>query len=196
MCTESIPKQLSDAIESEDCEKIRRILKENPEQISWHTPFGAHTWLGYAAQTGKVAAARTLRDAGIDVNTGDSREGIRPICCASANGHYEMVCFLLSSGAILDVSSSVCNPLFAAVIGRSSKIAQLLLSAGMDSTVRYTSKTMKDMDAVAFALMRGETDCAKVIAAWNAKGDEDQIRIALEEADRIAEQNAFRRFTT
>ncbi len=196
MSTESIPKQLADAIEAEDCKTISALLRENPEHIKWHTPFGSHTWLGYAAQTGKLASAKALLDAGINVNAGDKREDIKPICSAADNGHYEMVAFLLQGGAELDVSLSVRNPLFAAIVGRSVEIVKLLLSEGIDSTVRYTSETMRNMDAVAFALMRGEVECARVIAEWNTKGNGASIEQLLQEADRVAEENAFRRSPT
>jgi hypothetical protein len=52
---------------------------------------------------------------------------------------------------------------------------------------------MEDMDAVAFALMRGEKECAEIIALWNANGDEDAAKIALNNADQIAEENAYRK---
>lgn len=196
MSIESVPKQLADAIEAEDCKSILRLLRENPDQLAWHTPFGSQTWLGYAAQIGKVKAAECLIEAGVDINAGDKRENRKPICSAAANGHYEMVSFLLERGAEIDVSLSVRNPLFAAIVGRSVQITKLLLTAGIDSAVSYTSNTMRDMDAVAFALMRGETECARVIASWKAEGNGAQTEEMLSAAYRVAEENAFQRHPT
>jgi len=193
MSEESIPKKMVEAIRAEACEKIQRLLQENPEQISFNTPFGTQSWLGYAAQIGKLISAKVLVANGIDVNTGDKRDNRKPICGAAANGHLELVEYLIDSGSILDTSLSVRNPLFAAVVGKSSKITQLLLEAGIDSSVRYNSATMTNMDTLAFSLMRGEQKCAEIIAQWNAKNYRVKANALLEEAKSIAENNKFGR---
>jgi uncharacterized protein len=182
--------QIVEAIKGEDCEAIERLFHENPDQVSAFTPIGGQTWLGYAAQLGKLEAVKALVSVGLDVNQGDKHDGDKPLGSAAANNHYDVAAYLLSAGAVMDVSLSVRNPLFAAIVGRSPDIVRLLLQSGIDSKVRYTSETMKDMDAVAFALMRGETECARIIAQWNAHGDEGVAGTALAEADKIAEKNA------
>lgn len=187
---QSVFMQIVESIRSEDCGAIERLLHENPEQMVAFTPIGGQTWLGYAAQLGKLEAVKTLVKLGLDMNKGDKHDGDSPIGSAAANDHYDVVEYLLRAGAVMDVSLSVRNPLFAAIVGRSPQIVRLLLEAGVDSQVRYTSETMKDMDAVAFALMRGELECARTIALWNAKGDEERTNASMIEADRIAELNA------
>jgi ankyrin repeat protein len=186
----SIPAQIVDAIKGQDTGSLARLLRENSEQVSTHTPFGGQTWLGYAAQIGNLDAVRALIETGSDVNAGDKRDNIAPICSAAANGHEDVVGYLLRVGAVLDVSKSVRNPIFAAIVGRSPQIVRLLLEAGIDGTVRYDTETMTNVDAVAFALMRGEAECARVIAMWNAGSDESAADLALKEADKIAEINA------
>lgn len=178
------------AIDSQDREKMALLFGENPDQVNNIIPLGKQTWLGYAAQKGKVEAAKYLIEIGGDINQGDERDGIKPICNATAGGFHEMTKLLIDAGAILDVSSSVRNPLFGAITSRSPNITQLLLEAGIDSTVRYNSDTMKNMDAVAFALMWGDKESARLIALRNANGDEKTAVKALEEADKIAEENA------
>ena len=189
MTEKTIPRQIVDAIQAQDCDLIQRLLSENPDQVNWKTPFGSQTWLGYAAQIGKLDSARALVGAGICVNSGDGRDDRKPICSAAANGHYELVSYLISNGSDLDVSLSVRNPLFAAILGRSERIVRLLLEAGIESKTRYNSQTMKNMDAVAFALMQGELECAKTIALWNSEGNSSLAETALKEADNIAEIN-------
>ena len=190
METKHIVARIADAIDVGDCASIERLIAEHPDQRSFHTPFGSQTWLGYAAQVGMLDVVKALVALGFDVNAGDKRDDRRPICSAAANNHYDVAAYLLSAGAVMDVSLSVRNPLFAAIVGRSPEIVRLLLQSGIDSKVRYTSETMKDMDAAAFALMRGETECARIIALWNADGDEGMADAALAEADKIAEKNA------
>jgi ankyrin repeat protein len=186
----SIPAQIVDAIKQENCEMIRKLFNENPEQVAFVTPFAARTWLGFAAQVGKLSAVKVLVDIGFDVNTGDARYDAKPICAAAANDHYDVVKYLLSLGSVLDVSASIRNALCAAIIGRSPAIVQLLLEAGIDSKVRYNSRTMKNMDAVAFALKQGEKECARIIALWNGDGDEVAAARALADAREVVMVNA------
>lgn len=191
MESKSLPVRIIEAINNEDVDTLRTLLDDHPDQLTWNTPFVGQTWLGYAASNGKLKSVRLLVSLGADVNQGDHRENVKPICAAACNDQLEAVAYLLENGAVLDTETSVQNALFSAVVGRSPRITQRLLEAGIDSTVRYTSRTMKDMDAIAFALMRGERKCAELIANWNAKGDQTASSLLLEEADEIAEANAF-----
>lgn len=191
MVHKSMPAQIVDAIKDENEELIRELMNSNPEQITAFSPFGGQTWLGYASQLGKLGSVKALVGLGLDINVGDNRENILPICSAADGGHIQVVEYLLSNGSSLDVSKSVRNPLFAAIVGRSVEIVELLLAAGIDSKTRYNSETMIDMDAIAFALLRGEKGCAKAIAMWNSKGNQEIAKLLLAEADNIAEKNAY-----
>ena len=95
----------------------------------------------------------------------------------------------------MNTSTSVGNPLFGAVIGKSPAVARLLLERGINAPVRYNSNTMNDMDATAFALMRGEAEIARVIALHNASGDITQTEALLVEAKVIASKQAPLRST-
>jgi ankyrin repeat protein len=190
MQEKSLALQFYEAITEERRDALVALLEANPDELNAHTFMGGQTWLGYASQIGKLGSIKALCDMGADVNVGDSHYGSKPICSAADNGHTDAVAFLLSREVSLDVDASVRNPLFAAIVGRSAATAQLLLEAGIDATVRYNSPTMKDMDAVAFALMRGEREIAELVASWNAGGDPDKMREALERADQVADENA------
>ncbi|MFC3121520.1 ankyrin repeat domain-containing protein [Agaribacter flavus] len=192
MSVKSVPAQIVDAIKEEDVKAILSLFKAKPEQIEVFTPFGGQTWLGYASQLGKLQSVRTLIDIGFDVNNGDKRDNILPICSAAANGHLAVVRFLLANNSYLDVSSSVNNALFAAVVGRSLNIVKLLLESGIDSKTSYNSDSMKNMDAIAFALMRGEEQCAQAVALWNADGNDDLASKLLNRASEIADENAYK----
>jgi len=168
----------------------RELFSKNPDQLSFYTPFGGHTWLGYAAQIGKLDAVKTLVKLGLGINVGDKRNNALPVSVAASSGHVEVVDFFLKNGTDLDVSSAINNALFSAVIGRSTEIVEKLLDAGIDSKVRYNTSTMKNMDAIAFALMRGEKECARIIALRNTNGDEEQAVSTLAAAYEIADKNA------
>lgn len=182
--------KILDAIDSQDLKKLVSLFSEHPEQVNRIIPLGRQTWLGYAAGDDKLKVVKYLIEIGVDVNKGDERDNRKPICDAASTGNYDIVKCLLDAGTVLDVSASVRNPLFGAITSRSPAITQLLLEAGIDSTMRYNSDTMKNMDAVAFALMWGDKESARLIALWNANGDEKAAKAALEEADKIAEENA------
>lgn len=189
--TKSLPVRIIDAIKNDDVDGLRALMSENPEQLTWNTFFAGQTWLGYAASNGKLSSMAILVELGADINQGDHRENVKPICAAACNNQVEAVKLLLKQGALLDTETSVQNPLFSAVVGRSATIARLLLEAGIDYSVRYNSRTMKNMDAIAFALMRGEKQCAHTIAYWMAGDDETKVHSLLQEADEIAEYNAY-----
>jgi uncharacterized protein len=193
----SLLKQIWDAIKNGDCELIKSLIVEHPEQKEVYVPFGGATWLGYAAALGTLDTVKTLIDLGFDVNKGDKYDDRKPISDAASKGRSDVVAYLLSQGAVLDTSLSVRNPLFSAISGgtaeavssASPEVVKLLLEAGIDSKVRYNSKTMKNMDALAFARMWGKMECARMIALWNANGDEALAKEALVEGERIAYAN-------
>ena len=89
----------------------------------------------------------------------------------------------------MDTSVSVRNPLFAAIVGQSPEIVQLLLDRGIDAAVRYNSDTMKDMDATAFALWRGKKVLAHIIAFHLAKRNEVEAQALLKHASEVVARN-------
>ena len=186
----TVPAFIYDAIVNEKVDDIRSLFSANPELLNAHTFMAGQTWLGFAAQDGKIHAVKQLVELGADPNIGDETYGSKPICSACNNGHPEIAHYLIEQGSIIDTELSVKNPLFASIIGQSSDCVRIILNTGIDSTIRYSSETMQNMDAVAFALMRGERECAEIIAGWNAEGDELAAARALAEANSIAEFNA------
>jgi hypothetical protein len=69
-------------------------------------------------------------------------------------------------------------------------VVRLLLERGIDATVRYSSETMTDMDATAFALWRGETELARIIALHLAGGNEVKAQALLSAAQEVVSCNA------
>lgn len=190
---------LADAIEARDLDQVKIVLAENREHIFHYTPFAGATWLHFAASEGATSIVEFLIDQGLDVNVGDHRDGRSPLADAAFGGHLDVVRLLLNRGAILDTSSSVRNPLFAAIsgsihinaswappTGEAPGIVSLLLEQGIDSRVRYNSPTMKNMDAISFAIQMGASELGRMVALWNANGDEDAANEALREARIIA----------
>ena len=188
----SVTAKISEAIREGDVAALKVFFSQNPEQVNCYTYAAGQTWLGYAAQIGNIAVFRELVSCGFDINIGSKHDNHRPISSAAFDGHEEVVEFLVAMGAELPTETSAENPLFAAIVGRSPECVRLILEAGIDATARYNTRTMKNMDAVAFAMMQGEVECAHIIALWNAGGDEAAAQAAMRDGDHIASLNVVK----
>lgn len=182
---------VADAIDSRDSATVRAIFLKHPEQSDVFTPFAGGTWLHYAARESTAEIVEVLLNLGLDPNRGDRWEGRLPLTDASRSGDVAKTKCLLDNGSRIDVSTSVRNPLFSAILGGSPEVTRLLLERAVDSRVRYDSETMKNMDAVAFAIMQGEHEIAHIIALHNAGGDEVAADTAMAEGLKIAHENTM-----
>lgn len=183
--------RISAAIRDCDLDAARRLFEELPGYERGYTPFVGGTWLHFAAAEGCLTIVEHLLSRGLSVNEPARHDGRFPISDAAIKGRVEMVAFLLGRGATLDTSTSLRNPLFSAITARSPAVAELLIAAGIDTRVRYNTATMQNMDAVAFAMMMGPRDIARMIARRNADGDEAAAEVAMAEGLRIADLNAM-----
>jgi uncharacterized protein len=177
---------ISAAIRAKNLPELKQLLDAEPEQTAAFTPFAGGTWLHFAAREGDADAVTHLISLGVDVNVKDSREGRSPLCDACLGDQPHIVRLLLSSGASIDTTEPVRNPLFSAIVGRSATSAAILLAHGMDTKVAYSGPRMTQMDAVAFAMERGEQGIAKLIAVNDCPAG---VEHRLHEARRIAAFN-------
>jgi len=104
-----------------------------------------------------------LVESGMDINRNEGLPKSAPIAQASSEGEISIVEYLFNNGAILDISEPDRNPLFAKIYGGHLDIVKYLVENGIDITVKYTGDTMKDMDAYAFAIERGQTEIAEYL---------------------------------
>lgn len=144
-----------------DLAGFKAYIEAKPERLHIVTPFG--TWLHLAIMRGQPEIARYLIDAGLDVNKNSGTSDSNAADFAASNGDLEMLKYFHSKGAILDTSEPTRNPLFSAIYGGHKHVVKWLLESGIDYTVRYTGENMTNMDAVAFAMERGQTEIAKMI---------------------------------
>jgi uncharacterized protein len=151
------------AIKADNISEVVRLIGDDPKILGLDTPFG--TWIHMAAAHDKLEITRWLLSKGLDVNArGKTIEG-RPLDEAAANGHFQVAKCLVDAGASLDVSESVRNPLFSAIVGGLSKghteIAKLLIERGIDTTIRYPN--LKNMNALEYADEWGREDVVKLL---------------------------------
>jgi uncharacterized protein len=86
-----------------------------------------------------------------------------PLNEAATAGHVDIAKYLLSCGAELDVSDPRSNPLFGAIMSGNLEIVKLLIENGIDTQVKYSGESMQNMDALAFAVERGQTEIAALL---------------------------------
>jgi ankyrin repeat protein len=161
-----ITKALREAVKAADIEQVRSLIGESRERLQQMTPFG--TWLHVAAKGGNLELVKCLISMGADVNARGGTFGGTPINLAAGYGQIHIVEALLAAGAALDVSEPERNPLFSAIQGGHLGIVKLLVGHGIDCRVRYIGESMKDMDALAFARERGQTEIVNYLAKLEA----------------------------
>jgi uncharacterized protein len=178
MAEKTFLKDMLDAIRQEDIDKIDNLIEKDKECLYLMTIFG--TWLHFSASEGKLQIVKYFIEKGLDVNIycDEIPSDYTPINAASSNGNTEVVRYLISCGATFDVSTTIHSPLFSAIQKGHLEVVKLLIENGIDAKIKYNSKTMKNMDALAFAYERGQTDIITILRPyslgeptfWDGKG--------------------------
>ena len=154
-------------IKSGNTNSVIRIIDSNPSILQMITPFGS--WLHVAVSFGNLELVKHLVTLGCDINQRSGTFNSAPINHAASNGYIDIVVFLLEKGASLDVSKPERNPLFAAIYGGHIEIVELLIKSGIDYLVRYSGESMKNVDAYAFAVERGQLEIATLLSSIKSK---------------------------
>ena len=158
----AIHKQIRNAIKKGDLDTVASLFCLDRMRFDWVVePFGS--WLHIAAAHGQLRIVEWLVNEGMAVNQKSGVFKSGPIKEAASGGHAEIVKYLFTQGATLDVDEPACNPLFGAIHGGHTEVAKLLIDSGIDTTVKYNGDNMKDMDALAFAKEWGRSDIVKLL---------------------------------
>ena len=103
-------------------------------------PHGGNTALTFAARVGHLASARTLVNAGADVNEADAR-GVSTTVLAAHSGFGDLVEFFLDEGADPNAAQAGFSALHVAIMRRDEDLGRLLLAHGADPNARITNWT-------------------------------------------------------
>lgn len=150
-----------ETINKGDLAAFKAYIEAKPDRLHTVTLFG--TWLHLAIMRGQPEIAKYLIDAGLDVNKNSGISDSNSADFAASNGDLEMLKYVHAKGAIFDTSEPTRNPLFSAIYGGHKQVVEWLLESGIDYSVKYTGENMTNMDAIAFAMERGQTAIARTI---------------------------------
>lgn len=156
-----LAKDIRTAIKNGDQDGVLELIDTDENSLTMTTQFG--TWAHVAAKHGKLGILRQLVQKGININAGGGLSGGTPIRDAASEGHLDIVKYLLSLGATLDVSVSERNALFSAIYNGHAEVAKALIEGGIDTTVRYFGENLKGVDALAFARQYGRTEIEAIL---------------------------------
>lgn len=82
---------------------------------------------------------------------------------AVSEGKLEIVEYLISYGAKMDIRNASKNPLFRAIYGGYVDIAKLLIEKGIDTKIKYNTPFMRNMDALKLAYKKGQNEIIKLL---------------------------------
>lgn len=134
------------AIKEGNSDEVANLIGDDESKLTMSTVFGP--WLHLAASQGQFGVTKRLVAMGVDVNArGGVAEGTA-FREAASEGHLDIVEYLLSCGAELDVAEPGRNPLFGAIYGGHKLVADFLLRSGIDPHVTYLLNNGKRRNAL------------------------------------------------
>ncbi|WP_230162856.1 ankyrin repeat domain-containing protein, partial [Peribacillus simplex] len=119
--------------------------------------------LHIAAAFGQLEIIEYLINIGIDTNAQGGTFSTNALERAATKGHLDIAEYLINQNVEIDTCEPDRNPLFAAIYGGHFEIVKLLVENNIDITIKYSGDNMKDMDAYAFAIERGQTEIAEYL---------------------------------
>jgi ankyrin repeat protein len=150
---------IHDAARDGDLERVRALLKSDPDLVSSKDKEYGATPLHWAAGKGHEDVAELLFASKADVNSKDKHGGT-PLHWAAFNGHKGMVGLLLASKAevnAMDIQG--VTPLFLAAAYGHKDVVEMLLAKGG----QVNAKDKNGMTPLAGAVRKGYKDVAELL---------------------------------
>jgi len=151
-------RNLEQAILAGNLEKVRELLKENPDVVFGKDEEG-FTPLGWAAGKGNKDAAELLLANNADVNA-KTKDGGTPLCLAAAKGRKDVAELLLANKADVNAKNNDgWTPLHYAADYGQKDVAELLLAKGAS----INAKADDGSTPLSLAAAKGHQDVAKML---------------------------------
>ena len=124
--------ELHEAAQNGDLEKVKALLKDNPDLVFSKDSAGA-TPLHLAAINGRTDGAKLLLADHADVNAKDNQLGYTPLHCAAFFGHKDVAELLLASHADVNAKDNKGSTPLHLAAGRGHRdVVELLLANNAD----------------------------------------------------------------
>ena len=171
-------------LDPDDLVGVERVLSADQSRAKniFEEPRVLGPWLNTAAEKNSLDIVKALIAHGADPNLKHKRSGANALDAAAGAGRLDVVQVLREAGAQFDLSSSLSNPVFSAILASSLPVVQYLLDFGIDARVDYQMTENVRYDAVCFALECGEREIASLIALHVASGDRPAAQAHLDRA--------------
>jgi ankyrin repeat protein len=175
MTESSIPRQLSESIESGDTGRFRELMIAHPEHVWDRRRPGKTRWLMSAVSSGQLPIVELLASAGADINapkavvSAGAPEGV--IDTAATEGRLEIACWLLDRGAVINhvvLGTPRCFALSGAAAGGHFEVVKLLVERGA-----WINSAWAGMTPLSHALTYGNTEVADYLRSVGAKLPEE-----------------------
>jgi uncharacterized protein len=186
----SNPEEIFEALKDNDIDKVDDFLSKNPQLINTRAENGETLFLltvyygrkeirelllqkGYlpdhfeAAASGNLARIKELLEDNRDLINTFSEDGFTPLGLASFFGHLEIVRYLLSINADVNIRANNnfrVMPLHSAVASKNYEIVKLLLEYGADPN----TKQQQDITPIHQAADNGDLEMIKLLLKYNA----------------------------
>lgn len=163
MSPQELYEALTEAIETENTQRLREIVQEHRRQVIDASRLAE--FLALAAERNKLKSLETLVDLGADVNSQYMMS--EPAYWAAFDGAYEAVEWLLDHGANLNRNKNgvpECRTLDAAAIAGHLNIVKLLVERGAAINGAHP-----EHNALSMAMTHGRTDVVEYLRSKGAK---------------------------
>jgi ankyrin repeat protein len=167
----SIPRQLSEAIESGAGWRFRELMNAHPEHVWDRRHPGKTRWLMSAVSSGQLSIVELLVSAGADINapkaavSAGAPEGV--IDTAAAEGQLEIARWLLERGAVINhvvLGTPRCFALCGAAAMGHLEVVKLLVERGA-----WLNSAWAAMTPLSQAMTYGHTEVADYLRSVGAK---------------------------
>lgn len=136
----------------------------------------------YAVRTNDVDTMKEYLTKGASVNYAEPHGHSTPLHYASANGHIDVVTFLIEKGAVPKVNNGGNSPLHWACLNKHVDVVELLTSS-FSETLDVLAKNEAGKSALTYAFKSGLTNMIKVVLSHPSAAELEQQQSSCKEGN-------------
>lgn len=132
-----IGKEFNLAIEEDDTECVRALVKQHPWLVQDYKWNNRSTWMCTVGMYGHVAMAETLLDLSFNIDAVNLPEKSTALSCAIDSEYWDLVCLLLSRGANPNFGRAIVGAINHKDSQKRLELVSLLVEHGADVNQLY-----------------------------------------------------------